>query len=238
MTGRARVKRPQRIPLGIAVVFAMVGAGTRPSLADDLQWPEVMLPASASTGWITPETRFNGIPMRMRVFSLQWPTERVVDYFLRRWRINPSHDLWGPEQRGDRTWLMRSGNDFHISLSVRPTPGGAEGIVTVMPSRASWRQEVKTFFDVPAGLRLVLTQSSADGDSLILAGRLSPSADVEKLTHALEQEGWEVVDARRARTEPGAHIRFLVRPGERIQIVASRDGRHSLLLLNRIVMED
>ncbi len=200
-------------------------------------WPQVQMPPGASSGWVAREMTFNGVPLRVRAFSVTDPVDRVIAFYVRRWRIEGFGDLVGPERQGDWSTVMRVGRNFSVSVRVRQIATGAEGVVVMSPSVENWAPERRVDLPLPAGVHVVQTQEYRQhgrrGNSVILSGRLSALAETDRLVSRLADRGWQVSQRRRSGTRPGAQVAHLQRRKEFLQIVAQRDEGRTLMLINR-----
>jgi len=202
--------------------------------AADVPWPELRLPPGARSGQVTEETRINGLPMRMRVFSTEQTAAEVAAYYKRAWSGQPGLRVVGPQPMGDTLRVMAEGDRFNRVLEVKGGSKRSHGTLSVMDKARADPGQAAPDFNVPNGLERVVSQEDSDGSSLILAGKLSPSAELDRVVTALRDQGWSLTKKRRARSRASAVIAYMEGNGGGIQIVADRDGNRSLVLINRL----
>lgn len=218
-------------------------------------WPEIPLPEHARSYHIGQQMDLDGLPMRLTGFATRSTPRQTGDWFVR----TLGQPLMDDQRDGQRI-LGRAQGEHYLTIRLEPTPdGGTRGLVAVTHLRAALSGKARSQGErarwrrlLPAGTEIASLLNTQDGGwlstHLIATNRHGEALNAQRLTAALQEQGYALERRFDAATDTKAHafgsetgaITVLMRgPGKEATAVISRNalGLTSIVLVTSVAVE-
>lgn len=175
-----------------------------------------------SAQWIAQDLTINGLPASIRSVQGRLPLAEVLRYYRQHWagRI---------DERVEGEWhvLATRHRDRFVSLRLRESGNGVQGVLTDSRDPASAVPKLDSTLSVPPGLvRLshqVFRDGPARGENLTLMSSRSVAYERQAFDALYRGEGWVRIEDRAARSVTDAHVLQFLRGKQNARIVLYRD---------------
>lgn len=194
---------------------ALALLATVPAWADDLM-------PGLSAQWIARDMELNGVPASMRSVSGSLPLVEVLRHYRRQW-----DGALLERRQGEWHVLATRRHGRFLSLRVRGTDTGVDGVLTDSLDPGSASPSLESTLPVPPGLERLAHQTFRDhgsrGENLTLMSRRSVAFERQAFLSLYENDGWVRAADRATLAVPDGHVLELLRGKEQLRIVLYRD---------------
>jgi hypothetical protein len=195
----------RRLVLTPALVLAWL-LGAAVSRAGAEPWPDMPVPPKSTTEWIADSMRVNGVPMRVMHFESGSGRAEMVEYYRSHWSGGyPTKPAVRAD--GDTTIVGQAHGPYFMTVKVKDTPHGSEGLIAV--SRIVGSKVERSPGELPLMPGAVVSQVVEANDpgrhsrQVLISSPAATASVVEYYQAALTEAGWRQVQYNGASGETG-----------------------------------
>jgi len=183
--------------------------------------PDIRIPDSANTAWVSNNINQNGMVLSIRTFQSQEPVDSVFNFYRSAWYADGEIPGFVENELGDWSIISQLRDDHNIVLQLKADEtGGSNGFLSVA-RKTHGTEKPQIDFPMPAGTEpyssTFLEEDGAEVHTMTFVSTQSVGSAINFYKDKLKRRGWAL--ARADEIKGSEILLFNGRDGSRCEMV-------------------